>query len=78
MGQAGLAKLMESQVWHLPATLCGEGSGKGQWPLPTFLSERKLSLSSRLDARHFSFSLYVTGAFQAATLVLDLKGSESE
>ena len=34
--------------------------------------------SSLLDARHFSFSLYATGAFQAAILVLELRGSESE
>ena len=34
--------------------------------------------SAHLDARHFSFSLYATGAFQAATLLLELRGSESE
>ena len=34
--------------------------------------------SACLDARHFSFSLYTTGAFQAATLLLELRGSESE
>ena len=34
--------------------------------------------SACLDAGYFSFSLYATGAFQAATLVLELKGSESE
>ena len=34
--------------------------------------------SVHLDARHFSFSLYTTGAFQAATPVLELRGSESE
>ena len=33
--------------------------------------------SAHLDARHFSFSLYTTGAFQAATPVLELRGSES-
>ena len=32
--------------------------------------------SARLDVRHFSFSQYTTGAFQAATLVLELRGSE--
>ena len=55
-----------------------EGLEKGQWPLPAFLSGRELSLSSCLDAGHFSSSLHATGAFQAATLVLELKGSESE
>ena len=38
---------------------------------------RKLSPSSCLYARHFSSSLYATGAFQAATPVLELRGSES-
>ena len=33
---------------------------------------------SCLDAKHFSFSLYTTSAFQAAILVLELRGSESE
>ena len=61
---------MESQIRHPPASsvvLCREGSEKGQWPLPTFLSGRKPSTSSCLDARHFSSSLCATGAFQAAT-----------
>ena len=34
------------------------------------------SASSHPDARHFSSSLYATGTFQAATMVLELKGSE--
>ena len=34
--------------------------------------------SAYSDARHFILSLYTTGAFQAATLVLELKGNESE
>ena len=34
--------------------------------------------SAHLDDRHFSFSLYATGDFQAATLVLKLIRSESE
>ena len=34
--------------------------------------------SAHLDARHFSSSLYAAGALQAATLVLELRGSESE
>ena len=54
----------------------GEGLEKGQRPLPTFLSGRKLSPNSHLDARHLSSSLYATGAFQAATLVLELRGIE--
>ena len=59
-----LASLIESQIWHLSAgsmALLGEGSEKGQWRLPTFLSGRKLSASSHLDARHFGFSQYATG-----------------
>ena len=37
------------------------GSEKGQWP--AFLSGRRLSPTFLLDAGHFSFSLYATGAF---------------
>ena len=72
---------MESEIWHLPASsvaLWVEGWEKKQWSLPAFLSGRKLSPSSCPDARHFSSSLYDTGAFQAATLVLELRGSKSE
>ena len=53
-----------------------EGSEMGQWPLPAFLSERNLFPNSCLDARHFSSSLYATGTFQAATLVLNPRGNE--
>ena len=80
-GQTVLARSMESQIWHplaISVALSGEGSEKGQWPLPAFLSGRKLFPSSHLDARHFSSSLYDTGAFQATSLVLELRGSESE
>ena len=55
-----------------------EGSEMGQWPLPAFLAGKNLFPSSCLDARHFSSSLYVTGAFQVATPVLELTGSECE
>ena len=34
--------------------------------------------SAPLDAEHFNFSLYATGNFQAATPVLELRGSEYE
>ena len=66
VGQTVLARLMESQIWHQLASLWGEGFRKGTMALAC------------LDARHFSFSLYTTGAFQAAMLVLELRGSESE
>ena len=78
---ANSVRLMESQIWHPPVgsvALSGEGSEKGQWPLPTFLSERKLSPSFHLDARYFSSSPYATGVFQAATPVLELRESEFE
>ena len=80
-GQTVLARLVKSQIWHLPASsvaLWGEVLEKGQWLLPTFLSRRKLSSSYHLGAKYFSSSLYATGAFQAVTLVLDFSGSESE
>ena len=70
---------MKSHLQYLPASsvaLWGEGSEKGQRLLLAFLSDGKLSPSSRLDVRHFSSSLYATGAFQAATLVPELR-SES-
>ena len=76
-----LSRLMESQIWQPPAgsvALLGEGSEKGQWPLPTFLSGINLSPNSHFDARHFCSYLYSTGAFQAANQVLELRGSESE
>ena len=38
----------------------------------------KLSPSFCLNARYFNSSLYVTGAFQAATLLLEHRGSECE
>ena len=50
--------------------LCG-GGGRGgvrKWT----------TASARSDARPFSFFLYTTGALQAATLVLELRGNESE
>ena len=50
----------------------GRATEKGQWPLPTFLSA---ALTLIPDTR---FSLYATGTFQAATLVLELRGSEFE
>ena len=55
VGQTVVARLIESQIGHQPASsvaLCRESLGKGQWPLPTFLSGRKLSPNSSLDARH--------------------------
>ena len=58
--------------------LCGSvdrGFRKGTM---AFLSGRKLSPSSCLDARHFSSSPYATGAFQVATPVLELRGTASE
>ena len=66
VGQTVVARLMESQIWHQLASSVGGGFTKGTMA------------SACLDARHFSFSQYATGAFQAATLVLELKGSESE
>ena len=65
-GQRVLAQLMESQIWHQLASSVGGGFRKGTMT------------SGPLDVRHFSSSLYATGAFQAATLVLELRGSESE
>ena len=66
IGQRVLARLMESQIWHQLAGSMGGAFRKGTMA------------SAHLDARHFSSSLYATGAFQAAaTLVLELRGSET-
>ena len=68
-------------IWHPSSSsvaLWGKGSEKEQWPLPTFMSRRKLSPNSHLDARHFSSFPYTTGAFQAATLVLELSAGVIE
>ena len=53
------------------------GSVKEQRPLPALLSGIKLP-KSHPDVGQFSFSLYVSDAFQAAAPVLELRGSESK
>ena len=53
-------------------------SQKGTMASAHLLSESKLSPESCLDTRHFSSSPYATGAFQAATPVLELRESEYE
>ena len=63
--QTVVARSMESQNWHQLAGLVGWGFRKGTMA------------SILLDASHFSSSLYATGAFQAAILVLELRGCES-
>ena len=54
MGQTVLARLMESQIWHQLISFIGEGLRKG------------IMGSAHLDARHFSVSLYATGAYPSA------------
>ena len=66
VGQIVLARLMESQIWHQLASSVWGGFRKGTMA------------SAGLDARHFSFSTYTTGAFQAAALVQELRGSKPE
>ena len=66
VSQTVLASLMESHKWLQLA-----GSVVGEF--------RKGTMSSVcLDATYLSSSWYATGAFQAVTLVLELRGSESE
>ena len=72
VGQTVLARLMNSQIWHLPSGSVETGFRKGTM---AFLAWGMLSPSSCLDARPFTPSLYATGAFQASTLVLELRGS---
>ena len=63
VGQTLLARMMES---HQLASSVGRGFRK------------RTMASACLDAKHFSFSPYATGAFHTATSVLELRGSESE
>ena len=65
-GQTVVARLMESQISHELGGSVARGFRQGTMA------------SAHLDARHFSFSPCATGAFQAATPVLELRGSESE
>ena len=77
VGQTVLTRLMESRCGtSLPALwLCGRRIQRRDNGL-CLPFERKLSPSSRLDARHFSSSPYATGAFQAAAPVLELRGRD--
>ena len=67
-GQMVLARLMELQVWHQlgSSVLCGAGLEKGQWPLFALMPDTSVSPSMPLVP------------YQGATLVLELRGSESE
>ena len=65
VGQTVLARLMESQIRHQLAGSVWGGFRKGTMA------------SACLDARRFRSSLCATDAFQAAILVLALRGSES-
>ena len=66
VGQTVLARLMESQICHQLTSSVGGGFRKGTMA------------SALFDARHFSFSLYTTGVFQAAMPMVELRRSESE
>ena len=77
MGQTVLARLMETQLWYLPA-----GSGKRAHQRNNdlckhFSLEESCPFSPHLDTRQFSSSLYVSGAFPAAAPALELRASES-
>ena len=61
-----LAKLMEFQIRYQLSGSVGRALRKGTMA------------SAHLDARHFSFSLYTTGTFQAAALFLEVRRSQSE
>ena len=62
--QTVLARLMDSQIWHQLTCSIGGGFRKG------------ILASACLDAQYFSFPLCTTDSFQAATPVLELRGSE--
>ena len=64
VGHTELTRLIESQIWHQASGFVGEGFSRG-------------TMASARPNRHFSISLYTTGVLQAATLVLELRVSES-
>ena len=64
VGHTVLVRWVESQMWYQPTSSGWGGLSKGTMA------------SAHLGARHFSLSLYAIGALQAATLVLELRGSE--
>ena len=67
---------MESQIWRPPAGFVGGGLIKGKMT-SVDTSGRKLPPSSRPNVGQFNSSPYVSGAFQTAASVLELRGSES-
>ena len=64
-----LPRLMLASLMAPACQLCGFVEGE---------LRKGMMDSVCLDDRHSSFSQYATGAFQAATLVLELRGSEYE
>ena len=66
VGHIVLAMLMGSHMWRHYISCEGEGLSKGTMA------------SACPNARYFNLSLYTTGALQADTQVLELRGSESE
>ena len=81
-GTDSVSHIGRSPIWSLPVCQLGDSVGgrlrKGTMLLPAFLSWRKLSPSSCPDARQCSSSLYVSGSFQSADPVLELRVSEFE
>ena len=65
-GRSVFARLMDSQIWHQFTNYAGGRLSKEQWPLFNLILDTSVS------------HLYTTGAFQAATLVLELRGSKFE
>ena len=64
--QKVLARLMESQIWHLPAgsvAFLGRGLRRGTMASAHVSVWEKAVPQLLPDARHFSSSLYATGAF---------------
>ena len=62
VGHTVLARSMESQIWHQPTGSVYGGLSKGTMA------------SAHPDSKHFSLSLCTTGALQAATPVLAMRG----
>ena len=70
---------MQCQIWYSPGGSVGGGLINGTMAsASTSVWEKAALPSSCLDAGQLSSSAYVSGAFQAAAPVLELRGDECE
>ena len=78
MGPAVLARLMDTQIWCLPASSVGEGSAKEVSSASTFVLEKVVSPVLFLMPDNSVPPQMSPRAFGVAAPVLELRGRESE